>query len=258
MVTDQGVAERSTPRGIVPPRPNGDIVAKLTSKADRSLARRKPSAPSDLDLFQVGYGQISSTSSAGWNQTHSTSMCKCDDWEHLGVLISRSRTVRGWHVGYLRAVIGTRIYEAFADTSVEGITTLLMNGNVLGWWRAADFSYDGRFAAPLVRELYDQASHRIGILDSANLGGGCAVLELDPDGAMLIPIRIKSAGVIAGNPWREVAKLTPFGRSMGPRSPNLDTVLTRQAGILRDAELELFFAASLALRGMECVKISSD
>lgn len=56
--------------------------------------------------------------------------------------------------------------------------------------------------------------------------------------------------------------MMPFGRmlgqELGPRAANLDRVLTRQAAHLAADEMELVFAASLALRSMECVQISSD
>jgi hypothetical protein len=242
---------------IVVPRPSGEVVGAVMAKVEKALRGHAPMAD-EVDPLAVGYGMMAWTSSTGRTQSHKVGLVRAEDWADIGVLVSRSRAVRGWRVGYLRAVVAGRVYEAFADEGSLGITALLRDGRVLGWWRATDFSYEGRFAVPLVRELWAAGGRRIGVLESANVNGGCAALEVDPDGAIVVPLRVRAFALIRGSPWREIAKLTPFGRGMGPREPNLDTVLAKQAAMLDPEEIELLFAGSLCLRGMECVKAPSS
>jgi hypothetical protein len=91
------------------------------------------------------------------------------------------------------------------------------------------------------------------------MSSGAAVLELDPEGHPLIPLRVRRGMLIAGNPLAELLKATPLGRRLGPRNPSLDLVLAPQAAWLEDpADRDLVFAASLWLRAIEGFRSASS
>lgn len=197
------------PGGGIPPAASVASVAGEGVEAVRAkVARLMMKAPARgvageggaIDLARVGYGLVSATSSG---VTHSTMLVDAEDWSKLGCVVSRSRRKRGCKTGYLRAELADgRAYEAFAPREREGVTVLLRDGVVIGWWSVPVFTCEGRMGVPLARELWLAGSgerlgpRRVGVIDSANLLGGCAVLELDPDGGLCVPLRVKSSGLI--------------------------------------------------------------
>jgi hypothetical protein len=246
------------------PSSGDDTVRAVAAKVEKAMEKVPAGLKDGMgaggvpELIEVGWAMMSMTGGAR-TRDYSTALVDGRDWRPLGRVASRGKPVRGWRAGYMLAMmIDGRRYEAYGDESRPGVTTLLRNGTVIGWWSVESYSYEGRFAEPLMRALYLADGRLLGKLDTANLSGGCAALELEPDGQLVVPLRTKAPGIIQGNPLKEVWKMTPFGRNSGPRAENIDRVLTRQARLLEVAEeLELVFVSSLWLRGMECVKVST-
>ncbi len=268
MVTPAGALSPSASGAGVPPlippiHPDDDHVRTVRDKVapklvkmgrdDRALRERDP------DLFSIGFGLISGSSATPRGASYFSRLVRADDWAAAGYLTSRARRRPGEPRGYMRAeFIGGGLFEAYGPGGEPDVTGLYRDGRPIGAWRAVDYTYDGRFRQPLCRELWS-TERRLGLLDTALMSSGAAVLEIDPDGHPLIPLRVRRSQVIAGNPLAEIWKATPFGKRLGPRSPNLDLVLAPQAAWLADpADQALVFAASLALRALLCQRAESS
>ncbi len=223
------------------------IAAKLAKIArdDKAVRERDP------DLFAIGFGLLSGSASSPRGVSFFSRLVRGEDWAPVGFVSSRAKRRPGGHVGSMRAeFVGGAVFEAYCGEDEPEVTGLYRDGRPIGCWRSTEYSYEGRFRQPLCRELWSPG-RRVGLVDSALLTSGSAVLEIDPDGHPLIPLRIKRAQVINGNPFAEIFKATPFGRRLGPRNPNLDLILAPQAAWLADpADQSLVFTASLALRAL--------
>lgn len=261
MVTNVDTAPLAPP--VIPAIPPDDphvravreqVASKLAKIArhDGAVREREP------DLFSIGYGLLTGASYSPRGTSFFARLVRGDDWAPIGIICSRARHRPGGPCGCLRAeLVGGAVFEAYASEAEPELTGLYRDGRPIGAWRSVEYSYEGRFRQPLARELWS-ADRRLGIVDSALLTSGCAVLEIDPDGHPLIPLRIRRTQVIAGNPFAEIFKATPFGKRLGPRKPNLDLVLAPQAAWLADpADQSLVFAASLALRALICTRFDS-
>lgn len=227
-------------------------LAKLARDAG-AVREREP------DLFGIGFGLISGGTATPRGVSFSSRLVRAQDWAGAGFMMSRARRRPGGHRGYMRAeLLGGAVFEAFCGEDAPEITGLYRDSRPVGCWRSMDYTYEGRFRQPLSRELW-RADQRMGVVDTALMTSGSAVLEIDPDGHPLIPLRVRRAEVIQGNPFAEIFKATPFGKRLGPRSPNLDLVLAPQAAWLADpADRALVFVASLALRALVCHRFEAS
>jgi hypothetical protein len=247
----------SPPPPIAGEIPSGDArvraVRRRVAERIAKLARQRDAVRDrEPDLFAVGFGLLSVGTGSGRGQGCVAALVRASDWAPVGCVMYRARRRRGDHPGYMRAeFLGGDVFEAYCAEEAPGVTGLHRNGRPIGCWRSVEYTCEGFLRQPLVRELW-AGRRRLGWVDSALLGSGAAVLELEPEGSPLIPLRIRRTAVMSGNPIAELIKATPLGRRLGPRRPNLDLVLAPQAGWLADpGDVALVFAATLSLRTME-------
>lgn len=227
-------------------------VAAATKRASSRLSKlaRRFGTPGNepLDTAAVAYGSTWAVGISTRSVTHACDLVHPETWTPVGSVVSRGRRTRGARGGYMRAAfLNCDVIEAYAHATVPGRVALFAGGSCIGWWQEAGYTYEGRYREPLNRELW-AAESRIGTLDSALLNSGCAVLELEGDEGTLIPLKVRPPGLVVGNPVTERLKGLPFGRILGPRAANLDTVLPPHAVRVPEDHRLVVFAAALAVR----------
>ena len=227
-------------------------VAAATKRASARLSRlaRRFGTPGNdpLDPLAVAYGSTWSVGFSTRAVTYACDLVHPESWVPVGCVVARGRRTRGVRGGYMRAAfLNCDVFEAYAHSTVPGRVALFSAGACIGWWQDSGYTYEGRFKEPIQRELWSQEA-RVGMLDTALLNSGCGVLEMDPEGGPLIPMRVRPPELLLGNPITERLKALPFGRVFGTRSACLDTVLTAHAARIEDDRRLLVFAASLAMR----------
>jgi hypothetical protein len=233
-------------------------VSEKVAAALRKLDSKRNGEPAPVvELSAIGYGLISTGATTTSGRTWNVGLVRCEDWTPVGHLCARIRKQGPALLGAVCAgLVDGRLFQSFCGENDPHCHHLFVDGRAVGRWVESEFTYDGHFREPLRRELF-AGDQLFGTLESDLLKSGCAVLEC-VDGS-LIPMRSREVGLICGNPLKEVLKATPLGRKMGPREPNLDTVLTRHGAARNDAELPLLFSAALTLRAVFAgLRASSD
>lgn len=225
------------------------VTRRVSGRLSRLARRHGTPGNEPLDPMTIAYGSVWSVGITTRAVTYACDLLHPESWVPVGCVVARGRRARGSRGGYMRAAfLNCDVIEAYAHSTVPGRVALFSGGGCIGWWQETGYTYEGKYKEPMARELWSNEA-RVGVLDSALLNSGCSVLEMDPEGGPVIPMRVRPPGLLLGNPIRERLKAMPFGRLFGPRGANLDTVLSGHAARIEDEDRRLLvFAASLAMR----------